>query len=202
MAYTGLLQLFLSPRAVSLLVCNTGEFGQRTVGESDEDQMEQDLRTLEKLRVGDWLRSLSFRIPDSDVIIVATKCDLVEGIAADMAGRMERVIRNMLSEWSRNGFTPVRVEDGVSLTSCVARAPGTQDRPVLETPTPKSFGPCDWRDGKCEHPPQGLLHRVIHNGKGAFRGVPLVLPRSWKIALEMLDALGSGRQVPGDVWSA
>ncbi|CAN0542233.1 unnamed protein product, partial [Ectocarpus sp. 8 AP-2014] len=33
----------------------------------------------------------------------------------------------------------------------------------------------------------------MYSSKGDLRGASLVLPRSWNIALEVLDALGSGR---------
>ncbi|CAM9880795.1 unnamed protein product, partial [Laminaria digitata] len=78
-AYTGLLQMFLTRRAVCLVVCDAGAFGQQ--GGGAEDQIEKDIRTLEELRVCDWLRSISYRVPGSDVILVATKCDLASGNA-------------------------------------------------------------------------------------------------------------------------
>ncbi|CAN0094526.1 unnamed protein product, partial [Laminaria digitata] len=86
-AYTGLLQMFLTPRAVCLVVCNAGAFGQQ--GGGAEDQIEEDIRNLEELRVCDWLRSISYRVPGSDVILVATKCDLAGGSAHGIAQRMD-----------------------------------------------------------------------------------------------------------------
>lgn len=80
----------------------------------------QDLSKLQELRVCDWLRSLSFRIPDSDVVVVATKCDLADGMATSLAERMERAIRKWLESWRGAQMTTVRVDEGVSLTSCVA----------------------------------------------------------------------------------
>ncbi|CAN0543289.1 unnamed protein product, partial [Ectocarpus sp. 12 AP-2014] len=71
-AYTGLLQMFLTPRSVCVLACNTGEFGQRRGSEHCGEVEEEDCRKLEELRVCDWLRSISRRVPNSDVILVAT----------------------------------------------------------------------------------------------------------------------------------
>ncbi|CAM9180095.1 unnamed protein product, partial [Ectocarpus fasciculatus] len=197
-AYSGLLQMFLSPRAVSLLVCDTGAFGQRDNSLTDRDQLKQDLSKLQELRVCDWLRSLSFRIPDSDVAVVATKCDLAAGRAADTAGRIEGAVGKWLEEWSGAGMTAVRVEDGVSLTSCFTPTPNDDGGAALgkrKSPEEESTWACDWREGVCVESQPSLLHRVMYNSKGELRGASLVLPRSWNIALEVLDALGSGRQV-------
>lgn len=54
---------------------------------------------------------------------------------------------------------------------------------------------CDWHEDMRDDSPPSLLHRILHNSTGDLRGAAMVLPRSWIIALEMLEALGSGRQV-------
>ncbi|CAM9861472.1 unnamed protein product [Ectocarpus sp. 4 AP-2014] len=195
-AYTGLLQMFLSPRAVSLLVCDTGAFGQRDNSLTDRDQLKKDLSKLQELRVCDWLRSLSFRIPDSDVVMVATKCDLAAGMAADAAERMACGAGNWIESWSGAGMTAVRVEDGVSLTSCFAPTPNEDGGAALGTgksPEEESTWVCDWREGMCVESRPSLLHRVMYNSKGDLRGASLVLPRGWNIGLGVLDALGRGR---------
>ncbi|CAN0350489.1 unnamed protein product [Ectocarpus sp. 6 AP-2014] len=92
-------------------------------------------------------------------------------------------------------MTAVRVEDGVSLTSCVLSAPQKGDgfaRGKRESPE-NSMWACDWRQDTLGEPLPSLLHRVIYNSKGDIRGAVLVLPRSWNIALVVLDALGNGR---------
>ena len=195
-AYTGLLQMFLSPRAVSLLVCNTEAFGQRVGDLMDKDTLRQDLAKIQELRVCDWLRSLSFRVPDSDVVVVATKCDLAAGMAVDLAGRMERAIRKWLENWSGSQMTAVRVEDGVSLTSCVTSSSQEQSGAASEETIylGHSMWACDWHQDNRDEPAPSLLRRVIYNNKGDLRGAAMVLPRSWNIALEVLDAMGTGRQ--------
>ncbi|CAN0097652.1 unnamed protein product [Ectocarpus sp. 12 AP-2014] len=255
-AYTGLLQMFLSPRAVNLLVCDTGAFGPPDAKLRDKEQLNKDLSKLEELRVCDWLRSLSFRVPDSDVVVVATKCDLAAGMAADAAGRIGDAIDVWLESWSGAGMTTVRVEGAVSLSSCLTpaseqdaspvlgsthrqstglavRAAGRIERaiakwlegwpgagmttvrakdtvrpsrclsPASEQDTSPALGntqcreqstwACDWREGICVECQPSLLRRIMYNSKGDLRGASLVLPRSWNIALEVLDALGSGR---------
>lgn len=194
--------MFLTRRAVSLLVCDAGAFGQRGSGASKDEQLQQDIRKLEELRVCDWLRSLSFRIPDSDVILVATKCDLADGKAADTAGRIENASRCWLEDWARNfDSKAVRVEDDVSLTSCSSCLPlgmaiddGEGDN--SRNRKRKKTWQCDWRDATQGKPPTSLLDRVIYKDN-VLRNPAMVLPRSWDIALTFLEDLGSGRQVTG-----
>ena len=188
--------MFLSPRAVTLLVCDTGGFVERGGCSSGQDQLKQDLVRLRELRVCDWLRSLSFRIPDSDVIVVATKCDLVAGIATTLAGRIEPAIQKWLNHWSDAEMTAVRVEDGVSLTSCVAASAPKEDEEdsSRERGAPGySTWACDWSEDTRDPPLPSLLHRVMYENKGGLRGATMVLPMSWNIALAVLEALGSGR---------
>lgn len=91
-----------------------------------------------------------------------------------------------------------RVEDGVSLTSCVAISAarqkanaslGTRKKPE------ESKWECDWREDLSDNSIPSLLDRIMYSSKGDLRGAAMVLPRSWDIALEVLEALGSGRQV-------
>ncbi|CAM9726725.1 unnamed protein product, partial [Ectocarpus sp. 12 AP-2014] len=60
-AYTGLLQMFLTPRSVCLLVCNAEAFGNPDDGIGS--QVEKDCRMLEELCVCDWLRCIARRVP-------------------------------------------------------------------------------------------------------------------------------------------
>ena len=112
--------MFLTPRAVCLVVCDAGAFGQQGGGEVG--QIEEDIRNLDSLRVCDWLRSISYRVPESEVILVATKCDLAGGNVAGIAQRMDAACRMWLDRWSGDGMAPVRVEDGVCQTSCLEAA--------------------------------------------------------------------------------
>ncbi|CAN0368551.1 unnamed protein product, partial [Laminaria digitata] len=115
--------MFLTPRAVCLVVCNAGAFGQQ--GGGAEDQIEKDICTLEKLRVCDWLRSISYRVSGSDVILVATKCDLAGGSADGRAQRMGAACRTWLDRWVGADMAPVGLEDGVCRTSCFVKATPT-----------------------------------------------------------------------------
>ncbi|CAN0191409.1 unnamed protein product, partial [Ectocarpus sp. 4 AP-2014] len=89
---------------------------------------------------------------------------------------------------------PVRVEDGVSLTSCFA--PRTEVREGGNGGNYASEGgwACNWRDNTDDNPLPSLLHRLVNqpNG-GGLRGAQMVLPRSWGIALTVLEALERGR---------
>ncbi|CAN0548116.1 unnamed protein product, partial [Ectocarpus sp. 8 AP-2014] len=64
--------MFLTPRSVCVLVCNAEAFGQQR-GDDTGGQVKEDCHKLEELRVCDWLRSVSRRVPNNDVILVATK---------------------------------------------------------------------------------------------------------------------------------
>ncbi|CAM9992334.1 unnamed protein product, partial [Ectocarpus fasciculatus] len=63
--YYGLLQLFLTPRAVYLLVWDAAKASEM-----------KDLN-LEDLAIAPWLRHLTFRVPNANVILVGNKCDRV-----------------------------------------------------------------------------------------------------------------------------
>ena len=194
--------MFLSPRAVSLLVCNSEAFGQRDGLSSDKNQLNMDLVKLQELRVCDWLRSLSFRIPDSDVVIVATKCDKAGKNAAHTAGRMERAVRKWLDNWHRSGMVAVRMENGVSLTSCVAAVEEGGAGSGGKVPAGETMWACDWRGGMCDGSQRSLLRRIMYSSNGGLRGAAMVLPRSWNIALQVLEALGSGRYCNNSVGSS
>ncbi|CAM9921267.1 unnamed protein product [Ectocarpus sp. 12 AP-2014] len=59
--------------------------------------------------------------------MVATKCDFAAGMAADAAGRVEAANAKWKESWSGAGMTAVRVEDGVSLTSCFPPTPARME---------------------------------------------------------------------------
>ncbi|CAM9727538.1 unnamed protein product, partial [Ectocarpus fasciculatus] len=204
-AYTGLLQMFLTPGSICVLVCNAEAFG--NPGDGIGSQVENDCRKLEELCVCDWLRCISRRVPDNEVILVATKCDLVGGRAREFGRRMEEACRMWLASWVRGGMRPVRVEDGVCLTSCCSTIvyDGVCLRSCCSTTMngrgeggsgPQAFEgrwACDWRDAQDKNPSAGLLDRVVNKRYGGLRGAQMVLPRSWDIALTFLEALEQGR---------
>ncbi|CAM9986195.1 unnamed protein product, partial [Ectocarpus fasciculatus] len=100
---------------------NAEAFGQQR-GSEARGQVQDDCNKLEELRVCHWLRSISRRVPDNDVILVATKCDLACGNTGDIGRRLEHACRTWLSSWLRNGKQAVRLEHGVCLTSCCPAA--------------------------------------------------------------------------------
>ncbi|CAM9860742.1 unnamed protein product [Ectocarpus sp. 12 AP-2014] len=192
-AYTGLLQMFLTPRSVCVLVCSAGEFGEQ-LGSDNIDQVEDDCRKLEALRVCDWLRSISRRVPDNDVILVATKCDLAGGNAWKIGRRMEKACRRWLSSWARHGMLSLRLEPGVCLTSCFPVGVGEHGESSSENLPSKDCWACDWRDVEGDEPSPSLIYRLVNKpNEGGLRGVQMVLPRSWDIALTFLDSLEHGR---------
>ena len=212
MAYTGLLQMFLTPRAVCLVVCDAGAFGQQGGGE--DGQIAEDIRKLERLRVCEWLRSISYRVPESEVIIVATKCDLAGGNVAGIAQRMDVACRMWLDRWSGADMAPVRLEDGVCRTSCLVKTTPPnilwrKEAAFGDFLTSLVFGTkeaapgnrtggldweCDWCDDGAAEPTTSMLDRVLNKKDGSgLRGAEMVLPHSWDIALTVLDAVENGR---------
>lgn len=199
-AYTGLLQMFLTPRSVCVLVCNAEEFGKPS--NAGGDQLDRDCRKLEELRVCDWMRSISQRVPENDVILVATKCDRAARNPPEIGRRMEEACKTWLAEWSRQGMRAVRLEHGVCLTSCCVTGEETACCGGFGKQRTKSSGnrfaagewTCDWRDSTDDNPPPRLLDRLmIKRDGGGPRGAEMVLPRSWNIALNFLEALERGR---------
>ncbi|CAM9184211.1 unnamed protein product, partial [Ectocarpus fasciculatus] len=192
-AYTGLLQMFLTPRSVCVLVCNAGEFGQQR-GREPCGEVEEDCRRLEELRVCDWLRSISWRVPYNDVILVATKCDLAGGNAGEIGSRMESSCRTWLSGWVGNGMQPVQLEPHVCLTSCFPIGVGELGERSAGDHASKGGWACDWLNVEDDQPSPSLLHRLVNKPDGrGLRGNQMVLPRSWDIALTVLEALEHGR---------
>ena len=183
--------MFLTPRSVCVLVCSAEAFGNPANRIGDEEQY--DCRKLEELRVCDWLRSISQRVPGNDVILVATKCDLADGMSVEIGRRMEKACRAWLASWVDAGLRIVRVEDGVCLTSC--RATGVDGQGEGSTGNGASTGwECDWRDSEDENPSPSLLHRLVNKpGARGLRGMRMILPHSWDIALSFLEALECGR---------
>lgn len=185
--------MFLTPRSVCVLVCNAGEFGQRRVSELF-DEVDEDLCKLEELRVCDWLRSISQRVPDNDVILVATKCDLVCGDARKIGSRMEMSCQAWLSEWVCKGMQPVRLEPHVCLTSSFPISDGAHGERSAGNCVSKGGWACDWRNVEEDQPSPTFLHRLVNKPDGrGLRGTQMVLPRSWDIALIVLEALEHGR---------
>ena len=181
-AYTGLLQMFLTPRSVCMLVCNAEAFE----GPDDRtgSQEEGDIRKLEELYVCDWLRSISRRVPGNDVILVATKCDLARN-PLETGRRIEQACRTWLASWSRDSMHSVRVEDGVCLTSCCSENQASEEGWACDW---------DWGNKKDVNPSLSLRRRLVNNRDGGgLRGSQMVIPRSWDIALKVLEALEHGR---------
>ena len=118
--------MFLKPQAVCVVVCNAGEFERRSSG--GIDQLEDDIAKLCDLRACDWLRSISYRVPDSSALLVVTKCNLVAERAPHLGQRMETACRKWLASWVKAGIKPVLLETGVRLTSCCLQP---------QTPAPK-----------------------------------------------------------------
>lgn len=169
-----------------MLVCDAAAF--ESLGSGTGGQAEKDCRKLEELRLCDWLRSISRRVPGNDVILVATKCDLVGGSPRETGRRIEEACRTWLASWVDSDMQPVTVEEGVCLTSCCASENDGQSEGS------NGGWACDWRDTADENDSPSLIHRLVYKGDGfGLRGAQMVLPRSWDIALTVVEALEHGR---------
>ncbi|CAN0584273.1 unnamed protein product, partial [Laminaria digitata] len=89
---------------------------------------------------------------------------------------------------------PVRLEEGVCLTSCCVSATNEQEEGKCGKRKRGQSWECDWRDDMAAEPPASMLHRVVNKRDGSgLRGNEMVLPGSWDIALTVLEALEHGR---------
>lgn len=193
-------------------MCKASDFGGRTEGLDPEDQLDEDVKKLEKLDVCLWLRQLSWRIPLCDVILVATQCDLAPPDELDdIAERMEKACRDWLRRWGAQGMK-VNLEANVALTSCEVPKgfwPNAmfnlgsaalwsisllaQGMGLGKVGPGRSWG-CDYITRAKIGSSVGLLNRMTHVPEtGTCRGVTMSLPRGWDAVLTMLDALGTGR---------
>ncbi|CAN0085093.1 unnamed protein product [Pylaiella littoralis] len=194
-AYYGLLQLFLTRRAVYLLVWNVSQEG------SDESGID-----LQALGILPWLTALSFRLPGGDVILVGNKCDLRSGAqdsAAHAAARVESACRDWLTRVSSSGGRAIEIENGSSLTSCAlpgwwAYLTSGALRGLAWIWGYKMRWPCDWKVGAMSgiHPPS-LVECIVRAGDGPQRAEEMVLPHSWELALSFYrDLSENGRNDP------
>eukprot|EP00752_Nemacystus_decipiens_P008486 g7583.t1 len=169
--YYGLLQLFLTRRAVYLLVWDA-EDANEMVWEAENAS------NLESLAIAPWLRHLTFRVPDANVVLVGNKWDLVRS-RHNVASEVERQSREWLASWTEkaHGRQPhgLLLEDGVSLVSCAPPAP--------------AFG--GGRGWPCDMNKPGLFRRITHDADGNKRALTMHLPPSYLLALEELEKLAS-----------
>eukprot|EP00752_Nemacystus_decipiens_P016125 g14419.t2 len=168
--YYGLLQLFLTPRAVYLLAWDAAKASK------------MDALDLEELAIAPWLRYLTFRVPDANVLLVGNKWDEVVKSKEQVEVDVETQSGRWLSAWEEKAHRhkPQRLslEAGVSLVSC---APS-----VLRTMASSVGKGTGW---PCDRSTPGLFHRIIYNSDGEKRAVTMTLPRSYQLALEMLKEL-------------
>ncbi|CAM9497291.1 unnamed protein product [Ectocarpus sp. 4 AP-2014] len=168
--YYGLLQLFLTPRAVYLLVWDAAKAS------------EVDGLNLEDLAIAPWLRYSTFRVPDANVVLVGNKWDRVVRARRTVADDVERESRRWLKSWMEkaHGHQPhgLWLEDGVSLVTCAQSGVGVS--------APAFGGGTGW---PCDKSTPGLFHRIIYNDDK--RTVTMHLPPSYRLALEMLEELAS-----------
>ena len=175
--YYGLLQLFLTPRAVYLLVWDAGN-ASKLVWDAKNSS-----KNIESLAIAPWLRHLTFRVPDANVVLVGNKWDLVVSNHS-VESEVESQSRAWLGSWTEKacGHQPrgLSLEDGVSLVSC---AP-----PGLAARAPPFGGGKGW---PCDKNKPGLFRRITHDASGERRALTMCLPLSYHLALKMLEKLAS-----------
>ena len=138
---------------------------------------------LESLAIAPWLRHLTFRVPDANVVLVGNKWDLVAS-KHNVAPEVERQSSTWLASWieKAHGHQPhgLSLEDGVSLVSC---APS-----VRAALAPAFGGGTGW---PCDRSEPGLFRRITFNAAGETRALTMCLPHSYLLALEVLEDLAS-----------
>ncbi|CAM9992582.1 unnamed protein product [Scytosiphon promiscuus] len=180
-AYYGLLQLFLTPRAVYLLVWDA------------EKASQMDELNLEDLGIAPWLRQMTFRVPGANLVLVGNKWDRVTEANHHVAVGVERQSHQWLTAWveSAHGHQPpqLTLEAGVSRVSC---APSGRDGWAPSFGARKAW-PCD------KNPPgeRGLLRRIIFNPDDDTRAVTMRLPPGYVLALNWLEELSRSRNEAG-----
>lgn len=139
------------------------------------------LKNLESLAIAPWLRHLTFRVPDANVVLVGNKWDLVQSNHS-VASEVDSLSREWLGSWIKkaHGHQPreLSLEDGVSLVSCA--------RSILAARA-RSFG--GGKGWPCDKNSPGLFRRITHNGAGDRRALTMSLPRSYHLALQVLEKL-------------
>ncbi|CAB1102707.1 unnamed protein product [Ectocarpus sp. CCAP 1310/34] len=171
--YYGLLQLFLTPRAVYMLVWDAAKAS------------EMEGLNLEDLGIAPWLRYLTFRVPDASVILVGNKCDHVVRtrrtvVAADVEHESRQWLESLIEIARGHQPRGISLEDGVSLVSCAASGVGV---------VAPSFGAgSGWPFDKNT---PGLYRRIAYNSASRTRAVTMHLPESYRLALKMLEELAS-----------
>ncbi|CAN0565264.1 unnamed protein product, partial [Ectocarpus sp. 12 AP-2014] len=137
---------------------------------------------LEDLAIAPWLRYLTFRVPDANVILVGNKWDGVERSRRTVADDVKRESRRWLKSWMEkaHGHQPhgLSLEDGVSLVTCAQSGLGVS--------APAFGGRTGW---PCDKSTPGLFHRMIYNPVDEKRTATMHLPPSYRLALELLEEL-------------
>ena len=170
-AYYGLLQLFLTPRAVYILVWNM-------------EEKANDKGDLGRLDITKWLKSLSFHVPDANVILVGNKYDTVQD-GHGMSERVERWSREWLDGWAKHpgrgqALHKLCLEQDVSLVSCKPLKKHWFLRHTAQNTAETQWG--------CDRNTPGLLHLIVHNGDER-RSMEYFLPDMWWHSLEFLNEL-------------
>lgn len=178
--YYGLLQLFLTPRAVYLLVWDAEEASQKVwAAQQASEASEVNGSHLEDLAIAPWLRNLTFRVPDANVVLVGNKWDGVAEAKEDsLESQVEDESRQWLKAWRENAKRDqphgLALEHGVCRVSCAPSRFSVVSRSGRKTGWP------------CDRNRPGLLQRIIQHPAGGTRAVTMSLPLSYQLALDFL----------------
>ncbi|CAM9777040.1 unnamed protein product, partial [Pylaiella littoralis] len=194
-AYYASLQLFLTPRALYLIVVDMAN----AVSTVDENAR----NPLGELGVLRWVRALTYRVPKAAVIVVGTKCDLVTDTPSQCsvdrlkgaAATVESKIRSSTSTWAaqaaaRNAVwslgkssPEILLEKGMSLVS-LAQSAGLQRAD-------------DGKGWQCDLNEPGLLLRILRDSSGTKRAVSMRLPLIWQRAIACLEECATRLRMRG-----
>ncbi|CAN0353599.1 unnamed protein product [Pylaiella littoralis] len=196
-AYYASLQLFLTPRALYVIVVDMAN-AVNTVEENARNP-------LGEIGVLRWVRSLTYRVPKAAVILVGTKCDLVkdtlsqcsvdrlEGAAATVESKIrsatntwaaKAAARKAAGSWSLDKSScEILLEKGMSLVSLAEPA-------SLPQADDDKGWPCDFNQ-------PGLLSRILRDSSETKRAVSMRLPLIWQRALACLEECATRRRMQG-----
>ncbi|CAN0072339.1 unnamed protein product, partial [Pylaiella littoralis] len=199
-AYYASLQLFLTPRALYVIVVDMA---------SAVNTVEENARNLVgELGVLRWVRALTYRVPKAAVILVGTKCDLVKDTPSQCsvdrlkgaAATVESKIRSSTSTWAAQAAqsaarkpagsrsldksrSEILLEKGMSLVSF-----------AQSTGLPRANGGKGW---PCDLNEPGLLLRILRDSSETKRAVSMRLPLIWQRAIACLEECATRLRMRG-----
>ncbi|CAN0053544.1 unnamed protein product [Pylaiella littoralis] len=199
-AYYASLQLFLTPRALYVIVVDMA---------NAVNVVEENARNpLGELGVLRWVRALTYRVPKAAVILVGTKCDLVEDMPSQCsvdrlkvaAATIESKLRSSTSTWATQAAQAAARKAAGSRSLDKSRSEILLEKGMSLVSLAQSAGLPRADDGKgwpCDLNEPGLLPRILRDSSETKRAVSMRLPLIWQRAIACLDECATRLRMQG-----